>query len=209
MDHRFGLAQGFDVYDDKAWSDVSMLENLEAERNADAVYESFAEWLKSYEGHRPFFVWIHLYDPHAPYTPPEPFRSRYPGDAYAGEVSYTDAVVGKIVGELESRTLMESTLIAVVGDHGEGLGDHDELTHSLLIYHSTLHVPMMIHAPGLVPAGTQVKELTRIIDLAPTLLDYLGLSQPFGRRKKLTSPGSKESSPVMKSPPTVSRSIRV
>jgi arylsulfatase A-like enzyme/Tfp pilus assembly protein PilF len=185
LDRRFGLSQGFEVYDDQAWSDVSMLENLEAERNADAVYSVFAEWLNDHNRARPFFAWIHLYDPHAPYTPPEPYRDKYRVDAYAGEVAYTDAVVGKIVGELESKKLMEKTLIAVVGDHGEGLGDHDELTHSLLIYNSTLHVPMLIHGPGLVPAGTEVKELTRVIDLAPTLLDYLGLKQGLGRGKSL------------------------
>ncbi len=185
LDHRFGLAQGFDVYDDRMWSDPSMLENMEAERKAEAVYEAFAEWLKENGDRRPFFAWVHLYDPHAPYVPPEPFLSRYRKDPYAGEIAYTDAVVGKIVDELESRNLLTETLVAVVGDHGEGLGDHDERTHSLLIYNSTLHVPMLLFAPGLLPEGRKIDDLTRTIDLAPTLLDYMGWSERPGQGTSL------------------------
>jgi choline-sulfatase len=185
LDKRFGLAQGFDVYDDRAWTNIAMLENLEAERSADAVFAVFSQWLQDYEGQKPFFAWVHLYDPHAPYTPPEPYRSRYPQDPYAGEVAYTDAVVGKIVDLLESRELLEEVVIAVVGDHGEGLGEHEETTHSLLIYNSTLHVPMFLYGPGLIPAGLKVDHLTRIIDLAPTLLDYLGVSARFGQGTSL------------------------
>lgn len=96
----------------------------------------------------PFFAWIHLYDPHAPYEPPEPFRPQYPGDPYRGEIAHTDSIVGQIVSELQTRQRLSNTLLAVVGDHGEGLGEHGERTHSLLIYNSTLHVPMMIRAPG-------------------------------------------------------------
>jgi arylsulfatase A-like enzyme/Flp pilus assembly protein TadD len=181
LDRDFGLAQGFDVYDEGDWGDVNRLENLAAERKADAVHDAFSSWLKSRTGARPFFAWIHLYDPHAPYVPPEPFRQRYAGNPYAGEIAYTDAVVGKIVEDLESRKLLGSTLIAVVGDHGEGLGEHGEQTHSLLIYNSTIHVPMLLFSPGLVPAGKTVDHLTRVIDLAPTVLDYLGFPRAFGQ----------------------------
>ncbi len=185
LDRDFGIAQGFRVYDEGNWGTVDTLDNLAAERSADAVYDAFSTWLKGRAVGKPFFVWIHLYDPHAPYTPPEPFRTRFADDPYAGEVAYTDAVVGKIVQDLESRKLLESTLVAVVGDHGEGLGDHGEQTHALLVYNSTLHVPMLLHFPGLIPSGTTVEHLTRTIDLAPTILDYLGFSQAFGQGTSL------------------------
>jgi len=185
LDRHFGLAQGFDVYDEGSWGNVDMLENLAAERSADAVHDAFSNWLKGRAGARPFFAWVHLYDPHAPYIPPEPFRKRFADDPYAGEIAYTDAVVGKIVEDLESQKLLDSTLVAVVGDHGEGLGEHGERTHSLLIYNSTIHVPMLLYLPGLIPSGKTVEHLTRTIDLAPTILDYLGVSQTVGQGTSL------------------------
>jgi arylsulfatase A-like enzyme/Flp pilus assembly protein TadD len=185
LDRDFGIAQGFDVYDEGNWGAVDTLGHLAAERSADAVRDAFSSWLKSRAGSRPFFAWIHLYDPHAPYVPPEPFRKRYADDPYAGEIAYTDAVVGKIVEDLESRELLDSTLVAVVGDHGEGLGEHGEQTHSLLIYNSTLHVPMLLHFPELIPSGRTVGRLTRTIDLAPTILDYLGVSRIIGQGTSL------------------------
>jgi arylsulfatase A-like enzyme/Tfp pilus assembly protein PilF len=185
LDRSFGLAQGFDTYDAGDWSSVSGLENLAAERSGDAVRDAFSSWLEDRTWEGPFFAWIHLYDPHAPYVPPEPFRKRYAGNPYAGEIAYTDAVVGKIVEDLETSELFDSTLIAVVGDHGEALGEHGEQTHSLLIYNSTIHVPMLLHFPGLVPSGKTVDHLTRTIDLAPTILDYLGVSQTFGQGTSL------------------------
>jgi arylsulfatase A-like enzyme/Tfp pilus assembly protein PilF len=185
LDHHFGLAQGFDVYDEGNWGNVNVLEGLAAERSAEAVHDAFSNWLKARAGGRPFFAWVHLYDPHAPYTPPEPFRKRFADDPYAGEIAYTDAVVGKIIEDLESQKLLGSTLIAVVGDHGEGLGEHGEGTHSLLIYNSTIHVPMLLHFPGLIRSGKTVEHLTRTIDLAPTILDYLRISQTVGQGTSL------------------------
>ena len=185
LDRHFGLAQGFNVYDEGNWGNVNVLEGLAAERSADAVHDAFSIWLKGRTGERPFFAWVHLYDPHAPYTPPEPFRKRYAGDPYAGEIGYTDAVVGKIIEDLESQKLLGSTLVAVVGDHGEGLGEHGERTHSLLIYNSTIHVPMLLYFPGLIPPREKVEHLTRTIDLAPTILDYLGISKTIGQGMSL------------------------
>jgi choline-sulfatase len=185
LDREFGIAKGFDVYEEGAWGTVDTTSSLAAERNADAVYDAFSVWFNARSATTPFFAWIHLYDPHAPYTPPEPFRTRFADNPYAGEIAYTDAVVGRIVGDLESRGLLDSTLVAVVGDHGEGLGEHGEQTHSLLIYNSTIHVPMILHFSGRIPPGTTVGHLTRTIDLAPTILDYLGVSQPFGQGASL------------------------
>ncbi len=185
LESDFGLAQGFDVYDEGDWGNADALENLGAERSADSVRDAFSGWLKGRAGEGPFFAWVHLYDPHAPYVPPEPFRKRYAENPYAGEIAYTDAVVGKIVEDLESATLLGSTLIAVVGDHGEALGEHGEQTHSLLIYNSTIHVPMLLYSPGLVPPAKTVGHLTRTIDLAPTILDYLGIPQTIGQGTSL------------------------
>jgi len=180
LDRRFGLDQGFDHYDDRVWSNVEELEALETERTAEEILAAFTKWLADDDGSAPYFAWIHLYDPHAPYEPPEPFRSQYPRDPYSGEIAYTDSIVGKIVSELQTRQHLSNTLLAVVGDHGEGLGDHGEITHSLLIYNSTLHVPMLIRAPGIVAAGRVIDDLVRVIDLAPTLLDYLGMAEGLG-----------------------------
>jgi arylsulfatase A-like enzyme/cytochrome c-type biogenesis protein CcmH/NrfG len=180
LDHRYGLNQGFEVYDDRVWSDLSEIENLATERSGDQVFQSFRSWLRVVEAEQRFFAWVHLYDPHAPHEPPEPFRSRYRDNPYAGEVAYVDEIVGKLLGELSSSDRLDRTVVAVVGDHGEGLGDHGESTHSLLIHNSTLHVPMMIRAPGLIPPKTVVGQLVRTIDLAPTLIDLLGLEVDIG-----------------------------
>ncbi len=180
LDRRFGLARGFEVYDDRVSRDPAQLERLEAERPAAAIVAAFESWLETVDPGRPFFAWVHLYDPHAPYEPPEPFRGRHAGDPYVGEVASADAAVGRVLDALARRGLLERTLVAVVGDHGEGLGEHGEATHSLLIYNSTLHVPMLLWAPGLLPEGVEVDDLVRIIDLAPTLLDLLGAGGALG-----------------------------
>lgn len=179
LDRRFGLARGFDHYDDRVARTPAALENVEAERDGAAVLDAFEGWLAARDPARPFFAWLHLYDPHAPYVAPQPFAGRYPQDPYAAEVAYTDALVGRALADLEAGGLAQHTLTAVVGDHGEGLGDHGESTHALLIYNSTLHVPMLLHAPGLVPPAA-VDDLVRTLDLAPTILDYLGVAAALG-----------------------------
>jgi arylsulfatase A-like enzyme/Tfp pilus assembly protein PilF len=184
LDRRFGLAQGFDVYDDQLSTDVRLLENIDAERNAAAVQSSFSGWL-SRQPPEPFFAWLHVYDPHAPYAAPEPYRGQYATDPYAAEVAYTDAMIGRALEDLESRGLLERTLVAVVGDHGEGLGEHGEDTHSVLIYNSTLSVPFLLYAPGLIEGGGRVDAVTRTVDLAPTLLDYLGLEKTLAQGRSL------------------------
>ncbi|HJZ12399.1 MAG TPA: sulfatase-like hydrolase/transferase, partial [Acidobacteriota bacterium] len=180
LDHRFGLNAGFDVYDDRTWNQIAMLESSDAERNAEAVYKAFQSWWTTRDQSKPFFVWIHLYDPHAPYEPPAPFRARYKTNPYAGEVAYADSFVGKLMNDLEKSTLTGNSIVAVVGDHGEGLGEHQENSHSVLIYNSKLHVPMILFAPKLIAPATRIDSLTRTIDLASTLLDYLGYGKNFG-----------------------------
>ena len=125
---------------------------------------------------RPFFLWVHLYDAHAPYTPPPAWRARHPGRPYDGEVSAVDEQVGRILEELRRRGLDGSTVVAVAADHGEGLGEHGELTHGLLLYEPTLHVPLLLRAPWGLKARV-VEAPVSLVDLAPTLAGLLG--HPF------------------------------
>ena len=177
LDRRFGLDRGFSVYDDEIEREVGARPDLEAERRGDRVMDRALAWLGGEgEGREtPFFLWIHLYDPHAPYAPPAPFAERFRADPYRGEVAFADAQVGRLLAELERRGLLGSTLVAVAADHGEGLGEHGEATHGMLIYESTLAVPLLLRGPGLAPRA--VAAPVGLSDLAPTLAGLLG--HPF------------------------------
>ncbi len=179
LDGRFGLAQGFDVYDDDLGTTTAELESPEAERTGDRVLSSFEEWLLRRDAQKPFFAWVHFYDAHFPYRAPEPYASRFGADSYASEIAYTDSLVGDLLEKTPP-----STLIVVVGDHGEGLGEHLEATHSLLVYNSTIAVPLIL-AGASVPEGRSVSTLARTIDLPATILDYLGLAPDLGSGRSL------------------------
>ena len=118
-------------------------------------------------------LWLHLYDPHEPYRPPQPFRDLFADRPYDGEVAFADTIVASIMDRLDKLGLLQSTLIAIVGDHGESLGDHGEETHSMFLYDPALRVPMILWRPGRLPAGKVVRPLVRVVDLAPTLLDLI------------------------------------
>jgi arylsulfatase A-like enzyme len=181
LDRRYGLDQGFDVYDDAITPEQGAPggEPLNPQRRGDVVIDSAARWLEAHEeaaSDRPFFTWIHLFDPHTPYAPPEPFKTQYARNLYDGEVAFLDRQVGRFVDRLRELDLLDNTVIAIVGDHGEGLGDHGESTHSLLIYESTISVPMIFHSPAIIHGGQVVDgRVAATIDVAPTLLDLLGL----------------------------------
>ena len=181
LDHRFGLARGFATYDDEIERDPHAGPVLEAERPGSAVVDRALAWLggdaarDAAAGH-PFFLWVHMYDAHAPYTPPSPYRERHPGRPYDGEIASVDAQIGRLLAELDRRGLAASTVVAVAADHGEGLGEHGELTHGLLLYEPTLHVPLLVRAPGL-RAGWVVRTPVSLVDVAPTLAGLL--RQPF------------------------------
>lgn len=181
LDRRFGLGRGFEVYDDEIPRDPTAGVVLEAERPGREVVDRALAWLGQ-DSSRPFFLWVHLYDAHAPYAPPSPWRERHPGRPYDGEISSVDEQVGRLLQELEKRGLAGRTAVAVVADHGEGLGEHGELTHGLLLYEPTLGVPFLLRSPGL-PAGTVLRTPVSLVDLAPTLAGLLGktLTPPSGR----------------------------
>jgi choline-sulfatase len=170
-----GLDRGFETYDDP-FSRAHRVAR-EEERPAGAVVDAALAWLKARAG-RPFFAWVHLYDPHYPYAPPEPFARRYAERPYDGEVAYADAQVGRLLDLLETSGLAARTLVVVTSDHGEGLGDHGEDEHMLFVYDSTLHVPLLLSWPGVLPAGTKIAGQFRSIDLLPTVLELMGVPTP-------------------------------
>ncbi|HEX4953168.1 MAG TPA: sulfatase-like hydrolase/transferase [Thermoanaerobaculia bacterium] len=172
LDRRFGLARGFEVYDDQVDRSDERRAALEAERPGREVVNRALAWLGQDEA-RPFFAWVHLYDAHAPYAPPEPFAARWAGRPYEGEVAAVDHEVGRLLTHLEREKLAQRTLVVVAADHGEGLGEHGELTHGLLLYEPTVRVPWLMRAPGLLPEGSTVSTPVGLADLAPTVLGLL------------------------------------
>ena len=166
LDHRYGLARGFDRYDDR----------FELERRGPQTAAALDAWLtETATDRRPFFVWLHLFDPHDPYDPPAPFRDAFVGRLYDGEIALDDAVLGTVLTRLTQLRLESSTLVAIAGDHGESLGEHGEATHGLFVYESAVRVPMILWSPGRLPAGRRVPALVRSIDLAPTVLSVMGV----------------------------------
>jgi len=169
---RYGMSRGFEVYDDSFGDprDTSIVD-----RPADRTLEPALAWISAQRG--PWFAWVHLFDPHVPYAPPEPFRTRFPKAPYDGEVAFMDAQLGRFFAALGARGLLDPTLVVICGDHGESLGEHGENTHGIFIYESTTHVPLMVHLPGQ-GQGKRVSEAVGLVDIAPTLRDLLGLPRP-------------------------------
>jgi len=170
LDHRFGLGRGFDHYDDDIPRDA--VAGLDARRPGRIVVDRALAWLDD-DASRPFFAWVHLYDAHAPYEPPEPFATRFAGNPYDGGIAELDVQVGRLLAGLVRRGLAARTVVAVVGDHGEELGEHGELTHGLLVYEPSLRVPLIVRAPGVIPAGGVVSVPVGLVDVAPTLAGLL------------------------------------
>src|ERR1051326_7252268 len=177
LDRRFGLDRGFDVFDDEVARDPTQASaSFEAERRGGETVDRALPWLKQGDA-RPFFAWVHLYDAPAPYAPPAPYPQ-----TYDGEIAYVDAQVARLLGAIDR----SNTIVAVVGDHGEGLGEHGELTHGLLRSEPTLHVPLIIAAPEL--AAKTIAGAVSTVDLAPTLAALAGI--PFGAKNPLAAPSS-------------------
>jgi arylsulfatase A-like enzyme/Tfp pilus assembly protein PilF len=175
LDRHWGIAQGFDSYFDNF--DLSRLETPSAgdvERPANEVADHALAWLETVQSSR-FFGWIHFYDAHSPYAPPEPYRTRFADQLYLGEIAFVDSQVARILEFLERQRLLDRTVVIALGDHGESLGDHDESTHGFFLYESVLHVPLLIRAPYDRLRGRRVADLVRSVDVVPTALELLGL----------------------------------
>src|SRR5262245_24538706 len=189
LDQRYGLNAGFDVYDDSISEVGKTTEIAVPERRADATVTAALGWLSQQSGK--WFGWVHVFDPHAPYSPPAEWKNRYPQDLYAGEVAWTDFALGPLFDRLEKEP--RPTLVIVTADHGEGLGEHGEMTHGIFAYEATLHVPLIIAEiqPGVSPPrGVTVPSPARHIDIVPTVLDAIGEKEAqLPGASLLTGPG--------------------
>ncbi|MGE3374094.1 MAG: sulfatase-like hydrolase/transferase [Vicinamibacteria bacterium] len=170
----FGFARGFSVFDEGFHATA---QGQVAERPANEVADAALSWLRERRA-KPFLAWVHFYDPHEPYAPPAAERARF-AHPYDGEIAFADAQLGRLLEALRAAGALEQTLVVVVSDHGEGLGEHGESTHGLLLYESTLHVPLVMAGPGIAPARV-VEDRVGTIDVLPTLLSLLGLPRPEG-----------------------------
>jgi arylsulfatase A-like enzyme/Flp pilus assembly protein TadD len=173
LDARFGLDRGFDVYD-QSYGSGTGLDFQFAERRAGAVVAGALSWLDGRAG--PWFLWIHVFDPHQPYDPPEPFASRFKADPYSGEVAYVDSALAKLSTYLDDSHQAGSTVVVITGDHGQSLGEHGETTHGYFAYNSTLWIPLVISGPGVKPG--RVEGNVCHIDIFPTVCDLLDLPRP-------------------------------
>ncbi len=179
-----GINQGFDFFDDhlELPEDFFFGDQRPAkqdffldERPAGRVNEAILPWLKEHL-ESPFFVWIHYYDAHQPLLPPSPYNQLFANNLYLGELAYADECLGKVLDVIKDGGVAGRTIVVLTGDHGEGRGEHEELTHSLLAYNSTLHVPLIMKMPN-GPAGTRVSDAVSSVDIMPTLLDLMGIEK--------------------------------
>jgi choline-sulfatase len=191
LDSSFGSDQGFTVYDDEFTTNASGSEVFAPasrerfadrlffdERLADDVVDALLPWLRrALSGRKPFFLWIHFFDPHAVYRPPAHLAARYGVNSYEGEVCFVDEQIGRLLTELGDAR--ERITFVVTADHGEALGEHEERTHGLFIYQSTLHVPWIMSGPG-VPVGVRVEDPVSLVQVLPTVLDVAGVETPAG-----------------------------
>jgi arylsulfatase A-like enzyme/Flp pilus assembly protein TadD len=173
LDSRFGLDQGFDLYDDY-YGTRNEREFFFVERPAEKVIAPAMAWIGKQSGK--WFGWVHLFDPHQPYLPPSPYKERYSADPYSGEVAYVDAQLGLLFDFLREKRLLEKTMIILTADHGEALGEKGEDTHSYFAYNNTIHIPLFVHVPGRRP-GTFPTNVCHA-DIFPTVCSVLGLKAP-------------------------------
>ena len=175
---KFGVNQGFALYDDSL-DTHEMIRNYKSEIPAGMVYEKFSSWPRE-SGGKPFFYWLHFYDPHTPYRPPEEFAKRFPPGPlglYDGEIAFVDGWVGRVLQSLRERGQLERTLVIVAGDHGEAFGEHAEHGHGIFCYEEALRVPLIVHAPGLFKPR-RVAARVGLVDVMPTVLEALGAEVP-------------------------------
>ncbi len=183
----FGLAQGFDFYDDHITVGAEDFRGRRVsprqgvyfdERPSAQVNDAILPWLRE-NAQEPFFAWIHYWDPHQPHNPPPPFNQLFPWDQYLGEIAAADQSLGAILSFLKEAKIDDRTLVVILADHGEGRGEHREESHSMLLYNSTLHVPFIMKVPG-VEGGRRISSRVGTVDFLPTVLDLLGLPSAEG-----------------------------
>src|SRR4051812_39881991 len=164
---KWGISQGFDTYfDDFDLSQVRAVSLAAIQRPANEVLDKALPWIEQ-SSSAPFFAWIHLYDPHAPYRPPEPFATKYKGHPYNGEIAFADSQIARLISTLQARGLYDRTVIVVMGDHGESLGDHGESAHGFFVYNSVTHVPLVVRTPFSRTGHRRVADPVRSVDIMP------------------------------------------
>ncbi len=175
LDSRWGLDQGFDTYvDDFDVSGQRFISMGAVQRPANEVVDAALEWLGR-ERDAPFFLWVHLYDPHAPYEAPEPYKSRYPRAPYLAEIAFTDSQVGRLLDGLEVNGAKEETFVVLAGDHGESMGEHGEVQHGFFIYEAATRVPLIVSTPFEQFHGIERPEVVSLVDVMPTVLEMSGV----------------------------------
>lgn len=173
LDSRFGLSQGFDLYDDN-YGIQRAYSLYFAERSASEMIIPTMGWISKQTGK--WFAWMHLFDPHEPYDPPAPYDQKFADDLYSGEAAFVDSQLGVLFDFLKNLGFMKNTMIILTADHGEGLGDHGEISHSYYAYNSSIHIPLIIYLPEGKPVA--VEENVSHVDIFPTVCDMLGLKPP-------------------------------
>lgn len=174
LDSTYNLDQGFASYDDELWDQDAPPLFMIRERPGATTSARVVEWLEARpEDAPPFFAWVHYFDAHQPHTPKHRDMVLAP-TPYDGEIAGMDRALGQVIGALEARDELDDTLVVVVGDHGESLGEHGEQTHAVFIYDATVHVPLIVRWPARVAAGTRVAEPTSVVDIFPTVLSLVG-----------------------------------
>jgi arylsulfatase A-like enzyme/Flp pilus assembly protein TadD len=176
LDNQFGLSQGFDTYQDR-FDDVSNSIGIVERRGEEATRKANL-WLQEHKGKR-FFLFLHYFDPHFTYDPPEPFKSNFAKNPYAGEIAYTDHCIGQVIKKLKDLDLYDSTLLIITSDHGEDLGEHGENYHGYYIYQSTVRVPLIFRLPDSEKV-MRIEETAGLIDIVPTVCSLLGIKSPAG-----------------------------
>jgi arylsulfatase A-like enzyme/Flp pilus assembly protein TadD len=173
-----GLDRGFDFYDAGFHLAAPGEDHYTStDRRAVVVVEHALAWL-SKRPSGPFFIWVHLYDPHYPYEAPEPFKSRYKSEPYDGEIAYSDSALGKLFSYLRAHGLFENSVIAMMSDHGESLGDHGERFHGFFLYDATIQVPLLLKLPQDRLAGKRIETHVGLVDVLPTILQTVGVDVP-------------------------------
>lgn len=183
-----GFDRGFSTYDAGFHPQLVGEDRYQSdERRADVVVDHAVKWL-SHPQKSPFFLWVHFYDPHSPYDPPEPYRTRYSTFLYDGEIAYMDAAIGRLLASLRQEKQYDQTLIAVMADHGEAFGEHGERHHGVFLYDATIHVPLLFKLPGGKLAGERRDMRVGLVDVAPTLLEICGVAVPSAMQGKSLVP---------------------
>lgn len=171
LERRYGLDQGFEDYDDELEASATVrMPRMITERTAEATTDRALDWLDALGPDESFFLWVHYYDPHLPYSPPTPWAERFAGRPYDGEIAYMDSQIGRLLRH--PRTTGEDVAVFAIGDHGEGLGEHGEKAHGLLVYDSTLHIPWIMRLPG-GPSGARIATPISQVDLVPTIAEMV------------------------------------